>query len=252
MAVLIIACPCALGLATPMSIMVATGRGAQAGVLIKNAEALELLEKIDTVVFDKTGTLTEGQPQLTSMIAIGDWTEADILRLAASVERASEHPLAAVILDTARAHGAELAPVEGFRAFPGKGVTGAVAPHSVAVGNRGLLEQLGIREGDLAGAAEELRRDGQSVMYVCIDGRPVGLLGAADPVKPSTPEAIRLLHAESIRLVMLTGDNRATGEAVGRQLASTRSWRTCCPSKRPTSCASCRVRAASSRWPATA
>jgi len=217
-AVLIIACPCALGLATPMSIMVATGRGAQAGVLIKNAEVLELLEKIDTAVFDKTGTLTEGRPKLTSLIAIGDWTEAELLRLAASVERASEHPLAAVILDTARAHGLELAPAEGFRAFPGKGVTGAVSPHSVAVGNRGLLEQLGIREGELAAAAADLRRDGQSVMYVCVDGRPVGLLGAADPVKASTPEAIRLLHAEAIRLVMLTGDNRATGEAVGRQL----------------------------------
>jgi Cu+-exporting ATPase len=217
-AVLIIACPCALGLATPMSIMVATGRGAQAGVLIKNAEVLELLEKIDTAVFDKTGTLTEGRPKLTSLIAIGDWTETDLLRLAASVERASEHPLAAVILDTARAHGLELAPAEGFRAFPGKGVTGAVSPHSVAVGNRGLLDQLGIREGELAGAAADLRRDGQAVMYICVDGRPVGLLGAADPVKASTPEAIQLLHAEAIRLVMLTGDNRATGAAVARQL----------------------------------
>jgi Cu+-exporting ATPase len=134
------------------------------------------------------------------------------------VERASEHPLAAVILDTARAHGLELAPAEGFRAFPGKGVTGAVSPHSVAVGNRGLLDQLGIREGELAGAAADLRRDGQAVMYICVDGRPVGLLGAADPVKASTPEAIQLLHAEAIRLVMLTGDNRATGAAVARQL----------------------------------
>jgi Cu+-exporting ATPase len=217
-AVLIVACPCALGLATPMSIMVGTGRGAAAGVLIQNAEALEILERVDTVVVDKTGTLTEGKPQLASVIAVHDWTEAQLLRLAASLERASEHPLAAAIAAGAHAQQVELAAVTDFRSFTGKGVLGTVDGHTVAVGNRALLEELRIPEGELMAPAQDLRRDGQSVMFVVIDGQPAGLLGAADPIKESTPEAIRLLHEEGVRIVMLTGDSRTTGEAVARKL----------------------------------
>jgi Cu+-exporting ATPase len=217
-AVLIIACPCALGLATPMSIMVGTGRGATAGVLIKNAEALELLEKVDTVVVDKTGTLTEGKPRLASVIAVHNWTEADLLRLAASVERVSEHPLAGAIVAGAQAQSLPLATVANFRSLTGKGVIGEVDGHTVAVGSRALLEELGIPEGELTAPAQDLRRDGQGVMFVVIDGAPAGLIGAADPVKSSTPEAIRLLHAERVRIVMLTGDSRTTGDAVAKLL----------------------------------
>ena len=217
-AVLIVACPCALGLATPMSIMVGTGRGAQVGVLIKNAEALEVLEKVDTVVVDKTGTLTEGKPQLSSVIALREWTESQLLHLAASLERASEHPLAGAIAAGAQAQQIELSGVTDFHSLTGKGVTGTVDGRSVAVGNRALLEALRIPEGELNAPAQDLRRDGQSVMFVVIDGQPAGLLGAADPIKESTPEAIRMLHAEGVRLVMLTGDSRTTGEAVARKL----------------------------------
>jgi Cu+-exporting ATPase len=217
-AVLIIACPCALGLATPMSIMVGTGRGAAAGVLVKNAEALEILERVDTVVVDKTGTLTAGKPQLSSVIAVHDWTESQLLRFAASLERASEHPLAAAIAAGAQAQQVELAPVADFRSFTGKGVIGTVDGHAVAVGNRALLEELRIPEGELMAPAQDLRRDGQSVMFVVIDGQPAGLLGAADPIKESTPEAIRMLHEQCVRIVMLTGDSRTTGEAVARKL----------------------------------
>jgi len=217
-AVLIIACPCALGLATPMSIMVGTGRGAAAGVLIKNAEALEILEKVDTVVADKTGTLTEGKPRLSSVIALREWDEAQLLRLAASVERASEHPVAAAILAGARERGIEMASVTEFRSITGKGVTATVDGHAVAVGSRALLEVLGIPEGELGAPAQDFRRDGQTVMFVIIDGQPAGLLGVADPVKASTPEAIRLLHEEGVRIVMLTGDSRTTAEAVARKL----------------------------------
>ena len=217
-AVLIVACPCALGLATPMSIMVGTGRGATAGVLIKNAEAPELLEKVDTVVVDKTGTLTQGRPQLSSVIAVGDWTEAQLLHLAASVERGSEHPLASAIVAGAEHQEDALPPVTDFRSLTGKGVTGTVDGHRVAVGNRALLEALGIPEGELNAPAQDLRRDGQSVMFIVIDGQPAGLLGAADPIKDSTPEAIRLLHDEGVHIVMLTGDSRTTGEAVARKL----------------------------------
>jgi len=217
-AVLIVACPCALGLATPMSIMVGTGRGAAAGVLIKNAEALELLETVDTVVVDKTGTLTEGKPRLSSVIAVRDWTEAQLLRLAASVERASEHPLASAIVAGAEQQEGALPPVTDFHSLTGKGVTGSVDGHRVAVGNRALLEALGIPEGELNAPAQDLRRDGQSVMFIVIDGQPAGLLGAADPIKESTPEAIRLLHDEHVHIVMLTGDSRTTGEAVARKL----------------------------------
>ncbi len=217
-AVLIVACPCALGLATPMSIMVGTGRGATAGVLIKNAEALEILEKVDTVVVDKTGTLTEGKPHLSSVIAVHDWTEAQLLRLAASLERASEHPLAGAIVAGAQAQQVELAAVTEFRSLTGKGVIGTVDGHTVAVGNRALLEELRLPEGELMAPAQDLRRDGQSVMFVVIDGVPAGLLGAADPIKASTPEAIRMLHDAGVRIVMLTGDSRTTGEAVARKL----------------------------------
>jgi Cu+-exporting ATPase len=217
-AVLIVACPCALGLATPMSIMVGTGRGAAAGVLIKNAEALEILEKVDTVVVDKTGTLTEGKPRLSSVIAVHEWTEPQLLRFAASLERASEHPLASSVVAGAEAQHIELAAVTDFRSLTGKGVTGTIDGHTVAVGNRALLEALGIPEGELNAPAQDLRRDGQSVMFVVIDGQPAGLLGAADPIKESTPEAIRLLHDAGVRIVMLTGDSRTTGEAVARKL----------------------------------
>jgi Cu+-exporting ATPase len=217
-AVLIIACPCALGLATPMSIMVGTGRGATAGVLIKNAEALEVLEKIDTLVVDKTGTLTEGKPQLAGLVPIPGQNESDILRLAASIERGSEHPLAAAIVSGAEKKGLKLSQAREFRSITGKGVIGVVEGKRVALGNRRLLEDLGTAAGELSDRSEELRRDGQTVMHVLIDGAVVGLIGVADPVKASTPEAIRLLHDDGVRIVMLTGDNRTTAEAVARKL----------------------------------
>ncbi len=217
-AVLIIACPCALGLATPMSVMVGVGRGATAGVLIKNAEALEVLERVDTLVVDKTGTLTEGKPRLASVTALPGIEEDVLLRLAASVEQASEHPLAAAIVAGSRARGGEPAWVEGFQAFPGKGVTGTVGGRAVALGNRALCEQLGVDARALVERAEALRHDGQTVMLVAVDGRPAGVIGVADPVKPSTPEAISALHADGVRIVMLTGDSHTTAEAVARQL----------------------------------
>ncbi|MFB3154301.1 MAG: copper-translocating P-type ATPase, partial [Candidatus Acidiferrales bacterium] len=217
-AVLIIACPCALGLATPMSIMVGTGRGATAGVLIKNAEALEVLEKVDTLVVDKTGTLTEGKPKLTTVVALQGRSEQELLRLAASLERASEHPLASAIVAGAREKDLELADVKDFRSLTGKGVTGTVDGHAVALGNLKLLEELVIDPGALAGQAEGLRRDGQTVLFVAVNGRPAGLLGVADPIKQSTPEAIRMLHRDGVRIVMLTGDSRTTAEAVARKL----------------------------------
>jgi Cu+-exporting ATPase len=217
-AVLIIACPCALGLATPMSIMVGTGRGATAGVLIKNAEALEILGSVDTLVVDKTGTLTEGKPHLRSIVALGDWEEADLLGFAASLERGSEHPLAAAVLAAAEGQELELSQPDDFRSYTGKGVTGVVKGYAVALGNLRLLAELGVDPGDLVAPGEDLRRTGQTVMFVAINGQPAGLLGVADPVKPSTPDAIRLLHADGVRIVMLTGDNRVTAEAVAREL----------------------------------
>ncbi|MBI3951449.1 MAG: heavy metal translocating P-type ATPase [Acidobacteria bacterium] len=217
-AVLIIACPCALGLATPMSIMVGTGRGATAGVLIKNAEALEIMEKVDTVVVDKTGTLTEGKPCLTSVVARPGDDELDLLRLAASLERGSEHPLAAAIVAGAQEKGLDLAEARDFRSLTGKGVTGTVQGRTVALGNRQLLEQLNVDPSPLLEQAERMRRDGQTVMFVAIDGKPAGLVGVSDPIKPSTAEAIQALHEESIRIVMLTGDSRTTAEAVARRL----------------------------------
>jgi Cu+-exporting ATPase len=217
-AVLIIACPCALGLATPMSIMVGMGRGAGAGVLIKNAEALERLERVDTVVVDKTGTLTEGRPQVAAIIAVDGWDADRLLRLAASLERASEHPLASALVRASAARGLTLAPPRGFQSRTGQGVHGEVDGQRVAVGNRALLEALGVVVHELLAPADDLRRDGQTVMFVAIDGRPAGVLGVSDPVKPSTPEAIRMLHRDGVRIVMLTGDSRTTAQAVARTL----------------------------------
>jgi Cu+-exporting ATPase len=244
-AVLIIACPCALGLATPMSIMVGTGRGALEGVLIKNAEALELLEKVDTVVVDKTGTLTEGKPRLMSAITVSDqhghpeFTEHALVRLAAGLERASEHPLAAALVAGARDRGLAFSAPEEFRALPGQGVTGKVEGHAVALGSQQLIREICSRDSmansrsghgetaespidsplaALVANAQELRKEGQTVIFVAIDGRPAGLLAVADPIKSHTREAIAALHREGLRIVMATGDSRTTAEAVARQL----------------------------------
>ena len=217
-AVLIIACPCALGLATPMSIMVGTGKGATLGVLIKNAEALEVMEKVDTLVVDKTGTLTEGRPKLVSVTANEGFDENGNLYFAAALEKASEHPLAGAIVQGARDRGIELGSVRDFRSVTGKGVTGTVDGHNVVLGNFFLLEGLGIDVGPLPRQADTLRAEGQSVMLLSVDGKAAGLIGVADPVKENTPEAIRDLHAEGIEVVMLTGDNRKTAEAVASRL----------------------------------
>jgi Cu+-exporting ATPase len=217
-AVLIIACPCALGLATPMSIMVSTGRGAAAGVLIKNAEALEIMEKVDTLVVDKTGTLTEGRPVLTHVRPCADLDEATVLRQAASLERASEHPLAAAIVAGAAERGLDLEAVGDFQSATGKGVTGTVSEHKVALGNLRLFADLGIAAGDLEARAEALREDGESVVFLAVDGKAAGLIGVADPIKESTAEAIGLLRADGVEIVMLTGDTRTTAEAVARHL----------------------------------
>ena len=217
-AVLIIACPCALGLATPISIMVGTGRGAMAGVLIKNAEALEVMEKVDTLVVDKTGTLTEGKPKLVAVQAQEGFTEDEVLRIAASLERASEHPLAEAIVYGAQEKGVELVKTNNFQSITGKGVTGEVDGHAVAVGNIKLLESLGINAGELPQQANKQRSEGKTVMLIAINGKAAGLIGVADPIKDSTPEAIRDLHAEGIKIVMLTGDSRATAEAVASKL----------------------------------
>lgn len=217
-AVLIIACPCALGLATPMSIMVGTGRGATAGVLIKNAEALETMEKVNALVVDKTGTLTEGKPKLTSVISLAGFDEDEVLRLGASLERASEHPLAEAIVKGAQAKSLTLAAVTEFSSYTGKGVTGKVDGQKVVLGNLKLFEELKIDAGDLPARADALRSDGQTVMLLGVDGRAAGLLGVADPIKASALDAIRTLHEEGIQVIMLTGDNRATAEAVARKL----------------------------------
>jgi P-type Cu+ transporter len=216
--VLIIACPCALGLATPMSIMVGTGRGAQAGVLIKNAEALERFAKVDTLVVDKTGTLTEGKPKVTAVVQVGEIGEAELLRLAASLERASEHPLAAAIVGAAKERGVELAEAGAFDSMTGKGVRGTVGGREVALGNQRLLETLEVDPGALVEDAETRRADGETVMFVVVDGKPAGLIGVADPIKETTPGAIAALRADGLRIVMLTGDNRTTAEAVARKV----------------------------------
>ena len=217
-AVLIIACPCALGLATPMSIMVGTGRGAMAGVLIKNAESLEVLEKVDILVVDKTGTLTEGKPRLVTVEVEPSFDEKDLLRLVGSLEQSSEHPLATAILKGAEERGVVLTEAREFLTLPGKGVTGTVDEHLVMLGNQALFEEKGISTGHLTERAEVLRRNGQTVMMIAVDGIPAGMLGVADPVKETTVEAIDLLHKEGIRIVMLTGDSRSTAEAVARQV----------------------------------
>ena len=217
-AVLIIACPCALGLATPMSIMVGTGRGATTGVLIKDAEALELLQKVDTLVVDKTGTLTEGKPELVSVVPLDGWSDSELLRLAASLERGSEHPLAAAVVAGARSRNIELAPPRDFASHTGLGVEGTVDGRSVLLGNHTFLDQRGVDRSPLQERAHELAGKGQTVMFVVVDGNLAGLLGVADPVKESTPEAIRLLEAAGIHIVMLSGDGRATVEAVAREL----------------------------------
>ncbi len=217
-AVLIIACPCALGLATPMAVMVGTGRGAEAGILIKNAEALEVLHRADTLVVDKTGTLTEGKPRLAVLEPAGGFRDEDLLRLAASLEQGSEHPLAAALVGAARERGLALSPATDFRSVTGKGVTGHVDGRRVALGNAALLADLGVEAGPLADRAAALGGEGQTVMLAAVDGKPAGLLGVADRVKESAPEAIRALHAEGLRVLMLTGDQRHTAEAVARQV----------------------------------
>jgi Cu+-exporting ATPase len=217
-AVLIVACPCALGLATPMSIMVGVGRGARAGVLIRSAEALERLEQVDTLVVDKTGTLTEGRPRLGAVVAAGGWSEAEVVRLAASVERGSEHPLASAIVAAAAERGVAPGAVSDFQSRTGLGVGGTVEGRRIALGNLALLEALGVDAAALHGAAERLRGEGQTVVYLAVDGAPAGLLGVADPIKPSTPEALAALRGDGIRVVMLTGDSRATAESVARRL----------------------------------
>ena len=220
-AVLIIACPCALGLATPMAIMVGTGRGARAGILIKNAEALENFQKVDTIALDKTGTLTQGKPELMSVAAFAGETEDRVVRLAASLERGSEHPMAGAIVEAAKANGMHLIQPDGFRSLTGKGVVGTVAGHEVGVGNERLFEELEIDAAELQSRAEELRRDGQTVVYVAVDGRAAGLLGIADPIKPEAADAIRDLQREGVRVVMLTGDSKTTAAAVARKLGIT-------------------------------
>jgi P-type Cu+ transporter len=217
--VLIIACPCALGLATPMSIMVGVGRGAQAGVLIRNAEALERMERVDTLVVDKTGTLTEGKPKVVAIVPAADHTEDDVLRFAAGVERSSEHPLAAAIVAAANERKIALAPVMGFDSPAGKGAIGMVERKRVALGNAKFLAELGVATDALANEAERLRRDGATAIFVAIDGTAAGVIAIADPVKATTPAALEALRRDGLRIVMLTGDNRTTAQAVAGRLA---------------------------------
>ena len=216
--VLIIACPCALGLATPMSIMVGVGRGAQVGVLIKNAEVLERMEKVDTLVVDKTGTLTEGKPKVVAIVTASGYQESEILRLAASVERASEHPLADAIVRAAKERNLDMSTVEEFDSPTGKGATGKIDGKTVLLGNSNFLKSAGIDTGPLDEQAERLREDGATVINIAVDGRLAGLFAIADPIKPSTPGALKALAAEGIKVIMLTGDNRTTANAVARKL----------------------------------
>jgi Cu+-exporting ATPase len=217
-AVLIIACPCALGLATPMAIMVGTSRGAGEGVLISNAEALEILEKVDTLVVDKTGTLTEGKPKLTELIPVEGVKDTELLQAAASLERASEHPLAAAILAAAKEKSIELVAIEGFQSATGKGVRGTLGGKQVAIGNAALMADLGSSPESLRTKAEALQKEGRTVMYIALEGKFAGLVAVADPIKDSTAEAIEQLKHEGIKVVMVTGDNRTTAEAVARKL----------------------------------
>jgi len=216
--VLIIACPCALGLATPMSIMVGIGRGARAGVLIKNAEALERFEKVDTLVIDKTGTLTEGKPQVVAVTAVAGWSEDAVLRLAASLERGSEHPLAAAIVAAAQARGLKLADADEFDSPVGKGVVGTIEGRRVVIGNRRMMDDAGVDVAALEADAERLRQEGATALFVSVDGKAVSVIAIADPVKPTTPDAVAALRKAGVRIVMLTGDNRTTAQAVARKL----------------------------------
>jgi Cu+-exporting ATPase len=217
-AVLIIACPCAMGLATPMSIMVAAGKGASAGVLFKNAEAIEVMKAVDTLVTDKTGTLTEGRPRLVSIVPAAGFEEKTLLHFAATIEMGSEHPLAAAIVGGAQERGISPSKVESFESLTGRGVTGLIEGWKVALGNRKLIEELGIAAGELTDKAESMRREGWTAMFVAVNGKAAGLLGVADPIKATTAEAIAALHAEGMHVVMLTGDSRTTAEAVSKKL----------------------------------
>jgi Cu+-exporting ATPase len=217
-AVLIIACPCALGLATPMSIMVGTGRGATAGVLVKNAEALELMEKIDTLIVDKTGTLTLGKPRLTETKAAEGFAEADVLRLAAALEKGSEHPLAAAIVEGAAERGIDAPAVDGFRSHTGKGVSGNVEGRKVVLGNKAMLNDVGADPGELEAEADRHRSEGRGVMFAAIDGQLAGLVVVADPIKDTAVTAIAELRDRGIHVVMLTGDNVRTADAVARRV----------------------------------
>lgn len=216
--VLIIACPCALGLATPMSIMTATGRGAQAGVLIKDAEALERFAKVDILIVDKTGTLTEGRPKLTDVVALEGFDETELLALAAGLEKGSEHPLAEAIVEGAEQRGVKIADAQGFEAATGKGVSGTVSGRAVALGNRAMMEDLGLDPNVAAAQADALRAEGRTAMFVALDGKLAGIVAVADPVKPTTAEAIRALHASGMRIIMATGDNEKTARAVASKL----------------------------------
>jgi Cu+-exporting ATPase len=216
--VLIIACPCALGLATPVSVMVATGKGASMGVLFKDASAIEVLRQVDTLVVDKTGTLTEGKPRLISVVAASGWKEAHVLRLAASLERGSEHPLAGAIVAGAEDRKLQLAHASEFRSVTGRGLSGVVEEHTIALGNERHLQENSIASGELKSAADKLRKDGQTVTFLAVDGRLAGVLGVADVIRSSATDAIRQLHKEGIRVVILTGDSRVTAEAVARKL----------------------------------
>lgn len=217
-AVLIIACPCALGLATPMSIIAGTGRGAMAGVLIKNAESLEIMEKVDTLIIDKTGTLTEGKPKLMEVVTVSGFEQNEALRLVASLEQSSEHPLASAIVKGAQEKGIMLSTVEGFLSITGKGVKGTIDGHTVALGNAALLSTLGIDSAPLAAIAEPLRAKGQTAMFASIDGKAAAVISVADPIKATTPEALKQLKAEGLHIVMLTGDSKATAKAIAEQL----------------------------------
>ena len=217
-AVLIIACPCALGLATPMSIIAGTGRGAHAGVLIKNAEALEIMEKVDTLIIDKTGTLTEGKPKLMEVVTVSGFDQNETLRLVASLEKGSEHPLASAIVKGAEERGITPAAVQDFTSITGKGVKGTIDGHSVALGNKALLLSLGIDSTPLSAKAEKLRAKGQTAMFAAIDGKPAAVISVADPIKASTPEALKQLKSEGLHIVMLTGDSKATAKAIAKQL----------------------------------
>jgi Cu+-exporting ATPase len=217
--VLIIACPCALGLATPMSIMVGIGRGAQNGVLIKNADALERMEKVNAIVVDKTGTLTEGKPKVTALVTVPSFDATEVLRIAASIEQASEHPLANAIVAEAKSRGLNLSNVTDFDSPVGKGVIGVVDGRDVAVGHAAFLKERGISAEPLARQAEEIRREAATAIFVAVDSKAAGVIGIADPIKATTPEALKALKESGIRVIMLTGDNRVTAEAVARRLA---------------------------------